>query len=208
MFDRLRSLLRFGQMPEEKFLNERERILEAAPIPVMWLFGKTGSGKTSIIKDLTGAEEAEIGNGFRPETKFSAEYDFPTSENPVIRFLDTRGLGEGNYDPQEDIDSFDKSADVVIVTARVMDHALANVVGPLNEMRRHNPERPVLLALTHLHEAYPQQQHLLDALAAVRGVDAGAIVAREKQRCRRGRGAQWRSGDLNCARRSMESTGS
>lgn len=146
-------------MPEEEFQSRREKILDAAPIPVMWLFGKTGSGKTSIIRDLTGAQEAEIGSGFRPQTRFSREYDFPTSVNPVIRFLDTRGLGEANYDPREDIDAFDKSAHVVIVTARVMDHALASVVDPLKELRKQNPERPVLLALTHLHEAYPQQQH-------------------------------------------------
>jgi len=159
MFDTLKALLPFRRMPEEQFQAERERILDAAPIPVFWLFGKTGSGKTSIIKNLTGAQEAEIGNGFRPQTKFSHEYDFPGPENPVVRFLDTQGLGEGNYDPQEDIRAFDSSAHVMIVTVRALDHALAEVVEPLKEMRQQSPQRPVLLAITHLHEAYPQQQH-------------------------------------------------
>ena len=36
------------------------------PVPVLWLLGKTQSGKTSIIKALTGSETAEIGNGFQP----------------------------------------------------------------------------------------------------------------------------------------------
>jgi len=76
----------------------RERI----PIPVLWLLGKTQAGKTSIIKALTGSEAAEIGNGFQPCTRTSQFYDFPT-ETPIVRFLDTRGLGEVSYDPSEDI---------------------------------------------------------------------------------------------------------
>src|SRR5581483_431126 len=43
-------------------LHERlERLRQRAPIPVIWLFGKTQSGKTSIIKYLTGADDAEVG---------------------------------------------------------------------------------------------------------------------------------------------------
>ena len=48
------------------------------PIPVIWLFGKTQSGKTSIVKFLTGADSAEIGNGFQPCTRFSRHYLFPS----------------------------------------------------------------------------------------------------------------------------------
>ena len=55
----------------------------------IWLFGKTQSGKTSIIKFLTGASDAEIGSGFRPCTRFSREYDFPNAEAPLLSFLDT-----------------------------------------------------------------------------------------------------------------------
>ncbi|HUR55779.1 MAG TPA: hypothetical protein VMZ71_16700, partial [Gemmataceae bacterium] len=35
------------------------------PAPVFWLLGKTQSGKTSIIRYLSGADEAVIGSGFR-----------------------------------------------------------------------------------------------------------------------------------------------
>ena len=72
------------------------------PLPVLWLAGKTQAGKTSIIRALTGSESAEIGNGFQPCTRTARFYDFPT-EAPVVRFLDTRGLGEVAYDPAEDI---------------------------------------------------------------------------------------------------------
>lgn len=151
--------LGFRRLSEEEFRAQQEQILQRAPVPVFWLFGKTGSGKTSVVRFLTGAERAEIGTGFRPQTRQSQQYDFPSAESPVLRFLDTRGLGEGDYDPQEDLVRFGQATHVVVVTARVMDHALADVVQPLRRIRAEAPTRPVLLVLTCLHEAYPQQQH-------------------------------------------------
>jgi len=69
------------------------------PAPVFWLIGKTQSGKTSIIKFLTGADDALIGSGFRPTTRTTRRYDFPTAEAPLLEFLDTRGLDEPGYNP-------------------------------------------------------------------------------------------------------------
>lgn len=144
---------------EDDFQLQRERLLKRIPVPVFWLFGKTGSGKTSIVRYLTGSESANIGNGFRPETKFSSRYDFPFQNAPILQFLDTRGLGEIGYDPHEDIHQFDRSTHVMIVTVRALDHAVEMIIEPLKAIRRANPRRPVLLALTYLHEAYPGQQH-------------------------------------------------
>jgi len=76
------------------------------PAPVIWLFGKVQSGKTSIIRALTGAERAQIGDGFKPCTRWAARYDFPNSDFPLAVFLDTRGLGEAGYTPQEDLAAF------------------------------------------------------------------------------------------------------
>lgn len=130
-----------------------------SPTPVFWLFGKTQSGKTSIIRHLTGADDAVIGNGFRPCTRTSREYPFPTAEAPLLRFLDTRGLDEAGYDPQPDIEAFDSIAHVLVVTVKLCDLAQGNVREGLRAIRRSNPQRPVLLVLTCLHEAYPQRQH-------------------------------------------------
>lgn len=163
MFDRFGEWFRgryLRPIARETFERERARLLERTPVPVFWLFGKTGSGKTSIIKYLTGAEHAQIGNGFRPETRASFKYLFPSAENPLLEFLDTRGLGEIGYDPAEDIAHFEQSTHLMIVTARVMDHALEPVIEPLRKIRKAKPDRPVVLALTTLHQAYPQQQHL------------------------------------------------
>jgi uncharacterized protein (DUF697 family) len=136
-----------------------ERLRPHIPVPVFWLFGKTQSGKTTLIKYLTGATEAEIGQGFRPCTRFSRDYQFPTPEVPILSFLDTRGLDEPGYDPSEDIAHFRNRAHVVIVTVKAMDHAQENVIRHLRAIRRDQPNRPILLVLTCLHEAYPQQQH-------------------------------------------------
>jgi uncharacterized protein (DUF697 family)/predicted GTPase len=159
MWKRWRERWTGHPMSDEEYRREQRRILDRAPIPLLWLLGKTGSGKTSIVRFLTGADQAEIGNGYRPQTKTSQQYDFPDSQSPLVRFLDTRGLGEKDYDPAEDLRRFDPQANVILVTGRVMDHALAEVIEPLKRIRSSRPERPVLLILTCLHEAYPQQQH-------------------------------------------------
>ena len=138
---------------DQQFEKVVEKVRQATPVPCLWLFGKTGSGKTSVVRYLTGAEEAVIGEGFRPETKTSRRFDFPDSVDPLLRFLDTRGLAEATYDPTDDIQLFSQSTQMMIVTVRVTDHALSQLITPLREIRRASPETPVLLVLTCLHEA-------------------------------------------------------
>ena len=150
-------------------------------MPVFWLFGKTQSGKTSVIKYLTGADRAEIGKGFQPCTRFSSLYQFPTPEAPLATFLDTRGLDEPGYDPAEDLARFNNEAHVVIVMVKVLDHAQENVLKHLRTLRQAQPRRPIVLVLTCLHEAYPQQQH---PLPYPFDTTSQAPVAKPRRRCR------------------------
>src|SRR5262249_23299524 len=83
----------------------------------------------------------------------------PSEQTPLLTFLDTRGLEEPGYDPAEDLAQFNTEAHVVLVTVRVLDHAQENLRTQLKRIRQANPKRPVVLVLTCLHEAYPQQQH-------------------------------------------------
>ncbi|HEV3146785.1 MAG TPA: DUF697 domain-containing protein, partial [Gemmataceae bacterium] len=160
MLDNLKHL--FSKEAREAGLKKRlDKLRAEVPVPVFWLIGKTQSGKTSIIKYLTGAEDAEIGQGFKPCTRFSRQYQFPTADAPLLTFLDTRGMDEPGYDPKEDLAKFDAMAHVVILTVKVLDHALENFLKHWKTMRRSRPDRPAVLALTCLHEAYPQEQHLL-----------------------------------------------
>jgi uncharacterized protein (DUF697 family)/predicted GTPase len=156
------KIKKFFSRSQQAQLQERlDELRRRAPVPVFWLFGKTQSGKTSLIKFLTGADDAEIGLGFKPCTRFSREYHFPTPEAPLLTFLDTRGMEEPGYDPHDDLTRFDAEAHVVVVTVKVLDHALANVLEHVRTIRKSRPGRPIVLALTCLHEVYPQQQHPL-----------------------------------------------
>jgi uncharacterized protein (DUF697 family) len=104
-------------------------------LPTLWLLGKTGAGKSTIVQKLTGASRAEIGNGFMPCTRDSRSYDFP-QERPLLRFLDTRGLGEVDYDAREDIGRLGGSSHAVLVVMRVADAEQSALLGALKQVRR------------------------------------------------------------------------
>lgn len=124
------------------------------PLPVLWLLGKTQAGKTSIIRALTGNEAAEIGNGFQPCTRYSRFYDCP-GDMPVVRFLDTRGLGEVAYDPSEDIHYCESQAHLLLAVMKVADMHQEPVLEVLRTVRQRHPEWPLLMVQTGLHELYP-----------------------------------------------------
>jgi uncharacterized protein (DUF697 family) len=121
--------------------------------PVVWLVGKVQSGKTSIIRTFTQASDAEIGAGFRACTRTARVYDFP-EEAPIIRFLDTRGLGEVGYDPRADISFCEGRAHLVLAVIKAMDLEQSAVLEVLREVRRRHPDWPVVIAQTSLHEGY------------------------------------------------------
>jgi uncharacterized protein (DUF697 family) len=121
--------------------------------PVVWLLGKVQSGKTSIIRELTQASDAEIGAGFAPCTKTARVFDFP-GEAPIIRFLDTRGLGEAEYDPASDIAFCEGRSHLLLGVVKALDleqHAFLDVV---RAVRQRHPDWPVVIAQTSLHEGY------------------------------------------------------
>jgi uncharacterized protein (DUF697 family)/predicted GTPase len=146
---------------EDEMREHLEKLRKEAPTPVFWMVGKTQSGKTSLVRYLTGAERAEIGRGFQPCTRFSSKYVFPSEQAPLLCFLDTRGLDEPGYDPAEDVARFENEAHVVLVVVKALDHAQQNVLATLKRLRSAQRRRHVVLVLTCLHEAYPQQQHPL-----------------------------------------------
>jgi uncharacterized protein (DUF697 family) len=144
---------------DDEVRQHLDALRQHVPVPVFWLFGKTQSGKTSVVRYLTGADRAEIGKGFQPCTRYSVRYRFPSEQAPLLTFLDTRGLDEPGYDAVEDIAAFNDEAHIVLVTVKVLDHAQENLHNQLKRIRAAQPRRPVVLVLTCLHEAYPQQQH-------------------------------------------------
>lgn len=121
--------------------------------PVVWLLGKVQSGKSSIVRVLTQSTAAEVGNGFKPCTCTARIFEFPP-EAPLVRFLDTRGLGEAGYDPSEDLAVCEAQAHTIIVTMRALDQQQDAVIHAVRAIRRRHPGWPILVAQTTLHEGY------------------------------------------------------
>ena len=123
--------------------------------PVVWLLGKVQSGKTSIVRELTGCTDLEIGSGFKACTKTAQVFDFPDAK-PLIRFLDTRGLGETRYDPAADIAACETQAHMLLVVMKALDQEQSAVLDVVRAVSRQRPDWPVLVAQTTLHEGYQQ----------------------------------------------------
>ena len=150
----LRRLLLEPRVADRALDEALRAARERAPLPVIWLLGKAQAGKTSIIHAMTGSPNAEIGNGFQPCTRTARFYDFPAAA-PVVRFLDTRGLGEVAYEPGEDIRYCETQAHLVLAVMKATDLAQGAVFEVLRTVRRRHPQWPVIIAQTGLHEGYP-----------------------------------------------------
>jgi len=158
--------------------------------PVVWLLGKVQSGKTSLIRVMTGCSVAEVGNGFRACTKTARIFDFP-EEAPLIHFLDTRGLGEVGYDAAEDLAVCEGKAHLVVVTMRALDQQQEPIVDIVRAIRRRHGDWPIVVAQTALHEAYPKgASHVLPypfnehdpAVLAAAGVSPDLVRSLTRQR--------------------------
>ena len=159
----LRDAVLSPQVDTNKLEEQIRRSQSKIPVPVIWLLGKTQSGKTSIIRALTGSSKAEIGNGFRPCTRTASTYAFPDEENCLLRFLDTRGLGESGYDPREDIAYGQRQAHLVMVVVKAMDHSQKPVLDALRAIHEEKPNWPVIVVQTAIHEGYSKvtDQHVV-----------------------------------------------
>ena len=113
-------------------------------LPVIWLLGKTGAGKSSLIRALTGEGRIAIGNGFVSCTRTAEAFDFP-QDDPVLRFLDTRGLGEVAYDATEDLRAVSQDASVALIVMRLDDPVQGAIADAVAQIRRTKPDMGVII---------------------------------------------------------------
>jgi len=113
-------------------------------LPTLWLLGKTGAGKSSFIRAVINDSGVEIGNGFRPCTSTSRSYNFPT-ENPLMRFLDTRGLAEVNYNADEDIEACQGCSNALIIVMKAEDPEQSSVINALKKIKKYGIIKHILL---------------------------------------------------------------
>ncbi len=116
----------------------------AEHLPTLWLIGKTGSGKSSLIQAVTGLSDIEVGRGFRPCTETATRYDFP-ADTPVLTFIDTRGLAEAGYDPTDDIHACEGSSHALVIVMRADDPEQSELLGALKQIRQSGKIRNALL---------------------------------------------------------------
>ena len=131
-------ILEIGAGPVEAQLRD-------LPLPTLWLLGKTGAGKSSLVRALTG--EAEVGQGFASCTRTARAFDYPPGQ-PVLRFLDTRGLGEAGYDPAEDLATAARGSHALLLVMRLDDPVQGPVLDAAAAARRRAPKLPVLAVHT------------------------------------------------------------
>ncbi len=176
-------------IPEAELNVRLQEVRQHLPLPVFWLLGKAQSGKTSIIRVLTGSSLAEIGNGFQACTRHARFFDFPDQPSAIIRFLDTRGLAEAAYDPQEDMGWCEQQAHLLVVVVKAMDHQQDSVVDAAKAIHAAHPEWPMIVAQTCLHEGYTgrEMEHVLpypfDSQPFAPGVpsDLGRSLLRQRE---------------------------
>ncbi len=116
-------------------------------LPTLWLLGKTGAGKSSLIHALTGLDHIEIGAGFRPCTMTSSQYLFP-EDTPLLAFLDTRGLAEAGYDARDDIAACEGASHALIIVMKAEDPEQTDTLNALRQIRASGRVRNALLVHT------------------------------------------------------------
>jgi len=143
MFDAIKEFINPSKNPD---LSQAHNF-QKDNLPTLWLLGKTGSGKSHLISALTGLTSVEVGNGFSPCTKTSTSYDFPT-DKPILRFLDTRGLAEADYDPTEDIKACSKQGHALIVVAKAEESEQSAILSALKSIKKYKAIKHILVVHT------------------------------------------------------------
>lgn len=166
-------------------------------LPVVWLLGKTGSGKSTIVQQLTGQNRAEIGNGFMPCTRDSSYFDYPR-DYPILRFLDTRGLGEADYDADEDLNTLGNRSHALLVISRIRDVEQSSLLAALKTIRksaRHIRSSVTLVVHTGADEI--DDEHELNRLVQTRQNAIEKALGKAVESCRTGFGESGVGDGLN-----------
>ncbi|OAN11279.1 kinase [Photobacterium jeanii] len=142
-FEKVKSWLNPSQDPDLTPAFDHQ----ASHLPTLWLLGKTGAGKSSLVHSITQQSDVEIGDGFQPCTQTSHHYDFPQSM-PLLRFLDTRGLAEANYDASEDIAACQDCANALIVVMKAEEPEQSQVLAAIRQIKKSKAISQILVVHT------------------------------------------------------------
>jgi len=155
-------LVKWFSVSEAQVAEILEQVRAELPTTEALLIGKPQSGKSSIVRGLTGVSAEIVGQGYRPHTQHTERYAYPSSDLPLLIFTDTVGLGDVNQDTQAiiqelvgDLQQESRRARVLILTVKINDFATDTLRQIAQHLRQKYPDIPCLLAVTCLHEVYP-----------------------------------------------------
>ncbi|MGB7274033.1 MAG: DUF697 domain-containing protein [Geitlerinemataceae cyanobacterium] len=159
-----RAAMGWFSVSDDRIAEILETIRDRLPTTEALLIGKPQSGKSSIVRGLTGVSAEIVGQGFRPHTQHTERYAYPADNLPLLIFTDTVGLGDINSDAREIVAELTGSlqqdpslARILILTVKINDFATDALKQVAGQLRAAYPDLPCLLAVTCLHEAYPSQ---------------------------------------------------
>jgi uncharacterized protein (DUF697 family) len=148
LFGKVRQVYR-SSGENENLLNQVS-LYHDSHLPTLWLLGKTGAGKSTLVQSITGNSQAEIGKGFRPCTRTARQFAFPDSK-PVLQFVDTRGLSESGYDATEDIKICTKQGHALIIVMKMGDTEQGDVLRAIRQIKFSQQINNYLLVHTAVH---------------------------------------------------------
>jgi uncharacterized protein (DUF697 family)/predicted GTPase len=156
------NIVQWFSVSETQVAEILETVRAELPTTEALLIGKPQTGKSSIVRGLTGVSAEIVGQGFRPHTQHTERYAYPSSELPLLIFTDTVGLGDVNQNTQAviedlitDLEKSSQRARVLILTVKINDFATETLREIAQKLRQQYPEIPCLLAVTCVHEVYP-----------------------------------------------------
>jgi uncharacterized protein (DUF697 family)/predicted GTPase len=152
-------------LDEKRLADILQQVRSSLPTTEAILVGKPQAGKSSIVRAITGVAPDIIGQGYQPHTRHTERYSFPDAELPLLVFTDTVGLGDGQSETSEVVQELlgtveldKRQAKVMILAVKINDFATDTLRTIAQSIRSRHPEIPCLLAVTCLHEAYPDVQ--------------------------------------------------
>lgn len=167
-----RDFLQLFNVSDEKISEILQQVRSELPTTEALLIGKPQAGKSSIVRGLTGVSAEIVGQGFRPHTQYTERYAYPSEDLPLLIFTDTVGLGDIGQktsdlvmaltndlsdDFKDDLQLQSRRARILIVTVKITDFAVDQLLNIVRQLKATYPDIPCLLAVTCLHEIYPPE---------------------------------------------------
>ena len=115
--------------------------------PVVWLLGKVQSGKTSIIRELTQASDAEIGSGFEAARRRRACSIFPPRRRSSA-FSIRAGWARSPTTPARTSPSARTARTCCWRSSKALDFEQQAVLDVIRAVRTRHPDWPVVVAQT------------------------------------------------------------